>query len=110
AASEYYSEQKRARGMLDFHDLQVRAADMLQQNPRVREEYAERFRHILLDEAQDTDELQYGLIESIRSDANHLFMVGDPKQAIYEFRGANPDVFRKAVGQLPDHDRLELPE
>ena len=110
AASEYYSEQKHARGMLDFHDLQVRAADMLQQNPRVREEYAERFRHILLDEAQDTDALQYGLIESIRSDANHLFMVGDPKQAIYEFRGANPDVFRKAVGQLPDHDRLELPE
>jgi ATP-dependent exoDNAse (exonuclease V) beta subunit len=105
-----YAQHKRAIGALDFHDLQLRAAALLADNPSVRDEYAERFRHILLDESQDTDALQYGIIESLRTPRNTLFMVGDPKQAIYEFRGANPDVFHAAVAKLPPEDRLQLPE
>ena len=105
-----YAKHKRSLGALDFHDLLRRAASLLEDNPSVRAEYADRFRHILLDEAQDTDELQYRIIESLRTPDNVLFMVGDPKQAIYEFRGANPDVFHAAVSKLPADGRLDLAE
>ncbi len=107
-----YLAHKRRTGALDFHDLQHRTAALLRDNAAVRGEYADRFRHILLDEAQDTDELQYGIVESLRGSParNTLFIVGDPKQAIYEFRGANPDVFHAALARLPEPDRLQLPE
>ena len=105
-----YGAHKRSIGALDFHDLQSRAAALLAGHDDVRAEYAERFLHILLDESQDTDELQYGIVESLRTPRNVLFMVGDPKQAIYEFRGANPDVFHAAVARLPEADRLQLAE
>ena len=110
AIDESYGKHKRSIGALDFHDLQLRAATLLADTPSVRAEYADRFRHILLDEAQDTDELQYRIIESLRTPENVLFMVGDPKQAIYEFRGANPDVFHAAMSKLPLDHRLDLPE
>ncbi|MDB4887021.1 MAG: UvrD/REP helicase [Gemmatimonadetes bacterium] len=110
AMDRSYTEHKRKIGALDFHDLQLRAAALLADNAPVRVEYAERFRHILLDESQDTDELQYGIVESLRTPSNVLFMVGDPKQAIYEFRGADPDVFHAAAGRLAEKNRLELPE
>lgn len=105
-----YAEHKRAIGALDFHDLQLRAAALLAGNPAVRAEYAERFRHILLDESQDTDELQFQIVQWLRTPTNTLFMVGDPKQAIYEFRGANPDVFLGAMSKLPQADQLQLAE
>jgi len=105
-----YAEHKRTIGALDFHDLQLRAESLLAGNPVVRAEYAQRFRHILLDESQDTDELQFRLVELLRTPTNTLFMVGDPKQAIYEFRGANPDVFLGAMSKLPQENRLQLAE
>ncbi|MHB1074082.1 MAG: UvrD-helicase domain-containing protein [Gemmatimonadaceae bacterium] len=105
-----YEAHKRATGLLDFHDLQLRALDLFRSSERVRRAYADRFRHILLDEAQDTDHLQFALIESLRTADNVLFVVGDPKQAIYEFRGANPDVFHGVVARLPDGGRLQLVE
>jgi ATP-dependent helicase/nuclease subunit A len=105
-----YLAHKRSIGALDFHDLQERAAALLADDEVVRTEYAERFRHILLDESQDTDELQHRIIESLRTPENTLFMVGDPKQAIYEFRGADPDVFHAAVARLPEDRRLRLDE
>jgi ATP-dependent helicase/nuclease subunit A len=110
AIGQNYAAHKRQIGALDFHDLQLRAAALLAENPAVRAEYAERFRHILLDEAQDTDELQYGIIESLRTPDNRLFLVGDPKQAIYEFRGADPEVFNAALEKMPADDRLQLTE
>lgn len=110
AIGKDYAEHKRQIGALDFHDLQLRAAALLAENPSVRAEYAERFRHILLDEAQDTDELQYGIVESLRTPTNVLFLVGDPKQAIYEFRGADPEVFDSALSRMPEENRLQLPE
>lgn len=105
-----YAAFKRARNALDFNDLQRRVSAMLQDHAHVRQEYAERFSHILLDESQDTDSLQFGIVQQLRHDGNTLFMVGDPKQAIYEFRGANPDVFSEALQRMPEDARLDLPE
>jgi ATP-dependent helicase/nuclease subunit A len=105
-----YTAHKQRIGALDFHDLQQRLRDLLATNENVRRGYAERFRHILLDEAQDTDELQFEIVQRLHDGGDSLFIVGDPKQAIYEFRGANPDVFNDAVSRTPEEDRLELPE
>lgn len=105
-----YEAHKKQIGSLDFHDLQQITAKLLETDARVRCGYADHFRHILLDESQDTDELQYQILELLRTPHTRLFVVGDPKQAIYEFRGANPDVFHRAVERLPEGDQLQLAE
>ena len=105
-----YEAHKQRIGALDFHDLQKRLHELLVRSDSVRRAYTERFPHILLDEAQDTDELQYDIIQRLHDGGDSLFIVGDPKQAIYEFRGANPDVFKAAVARTPVEDRLSLPE
>lgn len=110
AVDAEYRKLKQGTGKLDFHDLQLRARDLLASSPDVRDNYAERFRHILLDEAQDTDDLQHELVSLLRTEGNALFLVGDPKQAIFEFRGANPDVFHREIGRLPAESRLALAE
>lgn len=105
-----YAAYKCRECMLDFHDLQLHAATLLEKHDALRAAYADRFRHILLDEAQDTDELQHEIVDLLRAPGNVLFVVGDPKQAIYEFRGANPEIFGRAVARLPESSRLQLHE
>jgi ATP-dependent exoDNAse (exonuclease V) beta subunit len=82
-----YEEFKRQHGLLDFSDMQRRALELLD-DAAVRESYARRFRHIVLDEAQDTNDVQMRLIEKLRDGRQSLFAVGDVKQSIYGFRGA----------------------
>ncbi|MDQ3606047.1 MAG: UvrD-helicase domain-containing protein, partial [Gemmatimonadota bacterium] len=89
---EGYDAAKRARSLLDFEDLQARALDLLEDDG-VRREYGARFRHILLDEAQDTNPVQMRLIDRLRDGGAALFAVGDVKQAIYGFRGAEVSLF-----------------
>ena len=88
-----YDEWKRDGNFLDFEDLQRRALALLQQ-PEVRTEYRGLLRHILLDEAQDTNDIQMALLDSLRTPQHGMFAVGDVKQAIYGFRGANVELFR----------------
>ena len=88
-----YEEFKRQHGLLDFTDMQRRALELLD-DATVRESYARRFRHILLDEAQDTNDVQMRLIERLRDERHSLFAVGDVKQSIYGFRGANVEIFQ----------------
>ncbi len=87
-----YERFKRENALLDYPDMQSRARDLLS-DPAVRDEYASRFRHILLDEAQDTNDVQWQIIRSMQGDRTSFFAVGDMKQAIYGFRGANVSLF-----------------
>ncbi|TRZ97167.1 MAG: hypothetical protein D4R80_07515, partial [Deltaproteobacteria bacterium] len=82
---------------LDFMDLLLRASDLLAGNPAVARRLGERFRYIFVDEFQDTDPLQAGVLRAIAADAapGRLFVVGDPKQSIYGFRRADIQVYRK---------------
>ncbi|MDF2775061.1 MAG: UvrD/REP helicase, partial [Geminicoccaceae bacterium] len=88
-----YEEFKRQHGLLDFADMQRRALELLA-DVAVRESYARRFKHILLDEAQDTNDVQMRLIDKLRDGRQSLFAVGDVKQSIYGFRGANVEIFQ----------------
>lgn len=91
---EHYTNRKLAQGLLDYDDLE-RIAVQLLSIPEVRATYD--FKHILLDEAQDTNERQKQLIDLLCADPDvKLFVVGDPKQSIYRFRGAEVEVFLEA--------------
>jgi ATP-dependent helicase/nuclease subunit A len=88
-----YSQAKATAGVLDFDDLQVLTVNLLEAHPELAKRYRERFRVVMIDEFQDTDALQLRLVE-VLSNAN-LCTVGDEKQSIYRFRGADIDVYRR---------------
>jgi ATP-dependent exoDNAse (exonuclease V) beta subunit len=89
-ASEY-SRAKRDASGLDFDDLELGARELLRSDAALRERYAARFDAIMVDELQDTNAVQLGLIESIARD--NLFTVGDAQQSIYGFRHADVELF-----------------
>ena len=87
----YGEYQKRliASNAVDFDDLLVYTARLLEDNPVVRDKYAQRFRHVLVDEFQDTNLAQYALVSQLASFHKNIFCVGDPDQSIYAWRGAD---------------------
>lgn len=91
-----YDALKRDRSALDFEDLELITRDLLVVDPAIRNRYAERFAHLLVDEFQDTNPLQNELLELLARD--NLFRVGDEHQSIYGFRNADVEVFREHHG------------
>ena len=83
-----YEEQKRANHALDFDDLLIYAVELFSTCHELLTEYRERFAYILVDEYQDTNEAQYRLLRLLAGKNGNLFVVGDPDQSIYAFRGA----------------------
>ena len=84
-----YDAQCQREGVVDFSELLLRCYELLQRNAALREHYQERFKHILVDEFQDTNPLQYRWLKLLAGKNNSLFAVGDDDQSIYAFRGAN---------------------
>jgi DNA helicase-2/ATP-dependent DNA helicase PcrA len=84
-----YDKQCQREGVVDFAELLLRCYELLQRNAALREHYQERFKHILVDEFQDTNPLQYRWLKLLAGKNNALFAVGDDDQSIYAFRGAN---------------------
>lgn len=86
----FYEHYKKEKGLLDFEDLQLMTRDLLRKNSRILSGYRNQFKHILVDEFQDTDDIQVEIIKLLAGENNNLFAVGDEDQCIYSFRGANP--------------------
>ncbi|MGA7593892.1 MAG: UvrD-helicase domain-containing protein [Gallionella sp.] len=84
-----YDAQCQREGVVDFSELLLRSYELLSRNAAIREHYQERFRHILVDEFQDTNPLQYRWLKLLAAKHSALFAVGDDDQSIYAFRGAN---------------------
>ena len=100
---QLYEEQCQREGVVDFGELMLRSYELLRDNDAVREHYRRRFRHILIDEFQDTNKLQYAWIKMIAGlpgEGSHsaILAVGDDDQSIYAFRGAR-------VGNMADFVR-----
>ncbi|HEY3828196.1 MAG TPA: ATP-dependent helicase [Solirubrobacteraceae bacterium] len=93
-----YAELKRARGALDFDDLELRARELLAEQESVRAAWAERLELLMVDEFQDTNRRQLGLLELL--DRGNLFTVGDELQSIYGFRHAEVEIFRERRAAL----------
>src|SRR6266511_3987288 len=91
ALAEAYTRYQRRLGeaqALDFDDLIMTTVHLLQAFPAVAEKYRRRFRHVLVDEYQDTNQAQYTLVKELVGDTGELCVVGDADQSIYAFRGA----------------------
>jgi DNA helicase-2/ATP-dependent DNA helicase PcrA len=93
-----YEEQCQREGVVDFAELLLRCYELLARNEILREHYSQRFRHILVDEFQDTNRLQYRWLRLLAGRSSFIFAVGDDDQSIYTFRGAN-------VGNMADFER-----
>jgi len=88
-AYHLYQQFLLTNNALDFDDLLLYTATLLDQNPAVREKYARRYEHILVDEFQDTNMAQYMLLSHLASFHGNIFVVGDSDQSIYRWRGAD---------------------
>ena len=84
-----YSDLLLLNNALDFDDLLLWTAFLLEENQVVRQKYAKRFEHVLVDEFQDTNLAQYVLLRHLASHHNNIFVVGDTDQSIYRWRGAD---------------------
>ncbi len=84
-----YEDVCRREGVVDFAELLLRSFELLARNEPLREHYRARFRHILVDEFQDTNRLQYQWLKLLAGGTNTVFAVGDDDQSIYAFRGAH---------------------
>jgi DNA helicase II / ATP-dependent DNA helicase PcrA len=103
-----YEKLLRDGGMLDFDGMIVEAANLLEKNPQVRERW--QFRWVMADEAQDTDDLQFRLLQLITEKHGNVFAVGDFCQALYGFRGAHPENLVHFANWFPSATTLILPE
>ncbi len=83
-----YEETCRRAGVVDFAELLLRAHELLRDTPHILTHYQNRFRHILVDEFQDTNAIQYAWVRLLAGTDNHIFIVGDDDQSIYGWRGA----------------------
>ncbi|HVO73788.1 MAG TPA: UvrD-helicase domain-containing protein, partial [Ignavibacteriaceae bacterium] len=93
---EIYSRKKSENGYLDYEDILLHTFEILQKK-EIREELSEKYKYIMIDEYQDTNEIQYRIFLPLLSflKKNNLFVVGDEKQSIYMFRDAELEVFEK---------------
>jgi DNA helicase-2/ATP-dependent DNA helicase PcrA len=100
----YADYQKRliASNAVDFDDILLYTARLLEDNPSVRDKYAQRFRHVLVDEFQDTNLAQYALVRQLASFNRNIFCVGDPDQSIYAWRGADWRNVQRFEQDFPD--------
>lgn len=106
----YAEYQKRliASNAVDFDDILVYTARLLEDQPQVRDKYAQRFRHVLVDEFQDTNLAQYALVKQLASFNRNIFCVGDPDQSIYAWRGADYRNIHRFEQDFPDAHTIYL--
>ena len=105
-----YDTAKLSQGMLDFNDLQLKTRDLLRDNKTIRDELVKRHQYYMVDEYQDTNKLQYELVMLLTGELKsaNLFIVGDPKQSIYGFRGSDVRVFEKTKEKITAEDGLAI--
>ncbi len=99
---EKYQQALIDSNALDFDDLLLWTATLMEQVPEVREKYARRYEHVLVDEFQDTNMVQYQLLRHLTSHHGNIFAVGDVDQSIYRWRGADYRNVRRFEEDYPD--------
>ena len=95
-------------GLVDFGELLLRCHELLRGHEGILSHYRQRFRHILVDEFQDTNALQYAWLRLLAGDEGHLFIVGDDDQSIYGWRGAKIENIQRFSRDYPDAQVVRL--
>src|SRR5437667_675986 len=107
---QLYEERLHRNNALDFDDLLIKAVRLLRDVPEVRERYNDRFRYLLVDEYQDTNQLQFALIRLLTEWQQNICVVGDPDQSIYRWRGADIKNILKFEEHFPSAKVIRLEE
>ncbi len=107
---EYYLNRQKELYALDFDDLILWTVRMFSRYPDVLEKWQRRFAYILVDEFQDIDKTQYRLIRQLTGPYNSLYVVGDPDQTIYTWRGADVNIIMNFMKDYPDAKTIVLNE
>ncbi|HKJ94940.1 MAG TPA: DNA helicase II [Gammaproteobacteria bacterium] len=103
-----YENACRSAGLVDFAELLLRTCEMLRGNPALLSHYRRRFRHVLVDEFQDTNGIQYDWLRLLAGDDTDLFIVGDDDQSIYGWRGARVENLQRVRADYSDTRILRL--
>jgi DNA helicase-2/ATP-dependent DNA helicase PcrA len=107
---QLYEERLHQNNALDFDDLLIKTVRLLRDVPEVRERYNDRFRYLLVDEYQDTNQLQFALIRLLTEQQQNVCVVGDPDQSIYRWRGADITNILKFEEHFPSAKVIRLEE
>ncbi|EPT1009394.1 DNA helicase II [Vibrio parahaemolyticus] len=103
-----YQEACDRAGLVDFAEILLRAHELLRDNKFVREHYQARFKHILVDEFQDTNSIQYAWLRMMAGPECHVMIVGDDDQSIYGWRGAKVENIEKFTREFPSVTTIRL--
>jgi len=104
-----YQTLKKRRGVIDFDDVLAHTIRDLRHDHDFADAVRWRYRHLLVDEAQDLNPLQHALVDLLRAGRNDLFLVGDPSQAVYGFNGADPSLLVDVETRFPGVEVVRLP-
>jgi DNA helicase-2/ATP-dependent DNA helicase PcrA len=103
-----YEELCQRSGLVDFAELLLRAFELMRDNETIRTHYQSRFQHVLVDEFQDTNSIQYEWLKLFAAPQNNLFVVGDDDQSIYGWRGAKVENILRFEKEFPDTKTVRL--
>lgn len=103
-----YEESCARNGVIDFAEMLLRAYELWQKNPSLLEHYQQRFKHVLVDEFQDTNAIQYAWIRLLVGKYGHLMAVGDDDQSIYGWRGAKIENIQRFSKDFPNTKTYRL--
>lgn len=105
-----YDKELRAMNHLDFDDLLLETKKLLQTSERVRGTLQETYEHVLVDEWQDTNHVQFDIVSLLSAKHENLFVVGDADQSIYKFRGADSGNLERFMEEFPNAAKIALEE
>lgn len=103
-----YNQYLKDNNLVDFEDLLLLTLKILKDFQGVLKRYQDRFQYILVDEFQDTNNMQYNIIYELAKEHRNLFIVGDEDQSIYAFRGSNIKNIKKFATDFPEHQKIIL--
>ncbi len=105
-----YNQYLEENNMLDFDDLMIKTIELFKKNPEILEKYQEKFQYILVDEFQDTNDIQYNLMFMLSARYHNIFVVGDDFQSIYSFRGARIENINRFISDFKENKLILLEE
>ena len=108
AVYNHYETLCQRFGLIDFSELLLRAFELLKNNEVLRQRYQDRFQHVLVDEFQDTNSIQYSWLRLLTAQSKNLFAVGDDDQSIYGWRGAKVENILQFEQDYPDTKTVRL--
>jgi len=103
-----YNSYLKENNLVDFQDLLILPLNLFRNYPKILERYQKAFQYILVDEFQDTNDLQYEIVKYLARAHQNLFIVGDEDQSIYAFRGSNIENIKKFMRDFPKYRKIIL--